>query len=104
MEQRQTTVRRLGRGDEEIVRRLATGERQTALLGDERTVFVAAFDGEDPVGLAFGYILLRRHGDPAHLFVYEVGVDEPYRRQGLATELMRSLAREAGVREGFVLT
>ena len=43
----QTTVRRLGPGDEDVVRKLAEREPQTELLHDDRTIFLAAFrDGE----------------------------------------------------------
>jgi ribosomal protein S18 acetylase RimI-like enzyme len=76
-------------------------------LADDRTVFVGAFDGERPVGFAFGYVLERRHGDPKIFFVYEVDVDSGYRRQGIATRLfdeMHRLAREQGAMESFVLT
>jgi len=97
-------IRRLGRGDEDVVVALATREPHTALLGDERTVFVAAFDGTEPIGFAFGYVLPRRHGAPTILFVYEIEVDAAYRRRRIATELMRALAAEAGAEEGFVLT
>ena len=100
------TVRRLVAGDEAVIVRLAEREPQTALLADERTLFVVAFDGETPVGFAFGYVLPRRHGDAEMLFVYEVDVDAGYRRQGTATRLLRELerlARERGVREAFVL-
>jgi ribosomal protein S18 acetylase RimI-like enzyme len=103
----QPTVRRLGPGDEDVVVTLAEGEPQTALLADDRTIFLAAFDGSDPVGFVFGYELPRRHGAPSLLFVYELDVDEPYRRQGVATRLMTELARIAkarGAAEGFVLT
>jgi ribosomal protein S18 acetylase RimI-like enzyme len=81
---------------------LACDEPRTALLHDERTVFLAAFDGERPVGFAFGYVLPRRHGKPTSMFVYELEVDEPYRRCGIATDLMRRLLAEAP--EGYVLT
>ena len=87
----ETIVRRLGPGDEDVVRRLAEAEPQTALLVDESTVFVAAFDGDTPVGFAFGYDLPRRHGAPSILFVYELEVDEAYRRRGVATALMTAL-------------
>jgi ribosomal protein S18 acetylase RimI-like enzyme len=100
------TVRRLVVGDEAVIALLAEREPQTALLADERTLFVVAFDEETPVGFAFGYVLPRRHGDAEMLFVYEVDVDEGYRRQGTATRLLRELerlARERGVREAFVL-
>jgi ribosomal protein S18 acetylase RimI-like enzyme len=103
----ETTVRRLGPGDEDVVRGLAEGEPQTALLSDERTIFVAAFRGATPVGFVFGYELPRRHGNPSILFVYEVEVVEACRGQGVATELFRELeriARGRGIREAFVLT
>lgn len=103
----ETTVRRLGAGDEEIVRGLAEGEPQTALLSDDRTIFLAAFRGAAPVGFVFGYALPRRHGNASILFVYEVEVDAACRGQGVATMLFRELeriARSLGIREGFVLT
>jgi ribosomal protein S18 acetylase RimI-like enzyme len=98
----QTRIRRLGPGDEAIVRLLAEDEPQTALLGDDRTVFLAAFDGEKPVGFAFGYVLPRRHGRPTVFFVYEIDVEEGYRRQGIGRRLMEGLL--AGHDEAFVLT
>jgi ribosomal protein S18 acetylase RimI-like enzyme len=97
------TIRRLGPGDEDVVRRLAEQEpARPELLADPRTVFVAALDGGHPVGFAFGYELPRRHGQPTELLVYELGVDEPYRRRGVATRLMRELLD--GRDGGFVLT
>jgi aminoglycoside 3-N-acetyltransferase I len=98
----QTTIRRLGPGDEAVIRTLAEDEPQTALLADDRTVFVAAFDGDEPVGFAFGYVLPRRHGRPTIFFVYEIDVDERYRRRGIGRRLMQELL--AGQEEAFVLT
>jgi ribosomal protein S18 acetylase RimI-like enzyme len=100
----QTTVRRLRPGDEDVVRALAEHEPQTALLADDRTIFLVAFAGEEPVGFAFGYELPRRHGAPTILFVYEIGVDEPYRRQGIATRLLTELRRAAPAAASFLLT
>ena len=97
-------LRRLRPGDEEVVRALATRVAGVELLRDERTVFVCAFAEGEPVGFAFGYVLPRRHGPPASLFVYELEVDERHRRRGLGTTLMRRLGEEAGASEGFVLT
>jgi len=106
------TIRRLGPGDEAIVVRLG-GERplthaQAAdLLADERTVYLVAFDEEEPVGYAFAHHLRRRRGDPSQLFVYDLEVNESRRRHGIATALMRRLeqiSREHGIRTGFVLT
>jgi ribosomal protein S18 acetylase RimI-like enzyme len=103
----ETTVRRLGPGDEGIVQALADGEPQTALLADEQTIFLVAFQGDQPIGFVFGYELLRRHGNPSILFVYEVEVHESSRGRGVATKLFRELERVArgrGIREAFVLT
>ena len=98
----QTVIRRLRPGDEDVVRLLAEDVPQTALLADDRTIFLVAFDGERPVGFAFGYVLPRRHGAESILFVYEIDVDEAYRRQGIGSRLMRELL--AGHDEAFVLT
>jgi ribosomal protein S18 acetylase RimI-like enzyme len=101
-------VRRLGPDDEQVVARLAEDAApQSGLLAEERTIFLVAFDGHDPVGFLLAYELLRRRGDPSQLFVYEVGVDEGRRRRGVATALFRALAniaRAQGIRHAFVLT
>ncbi len=100
-------IRRLRPGDEAVVRELAEREPQTRVLADERTIFLAAFEAGEAVGFVLAHELLRRHGDPAQLFVYELGVDENWRRQGIGTALWRALgqlARERGLTGGFLLT
>jgi ribosomal protein S18 acetylase RimI-like enzyme len=103
-------IRRLEPGDEGVVRELATfggpGDPE-ALLADPRTLMLVAFDGEQPVGFVLAHELPRRHGDPSKLFVYEVDVAETHRRLGIASALLArlgELARERGIRVGFVLT
>jgi ribosomal protein S18 acetylase RimI-like enzyme len=97
-------IRRLGPGDEDVVRALASHEPQTALLADERTIFLVAFEDGEPIGFAFGYVLPRRHREPAIFFVYEIEVDEAHRRRGIGKALLQAIEAEAGTREGFVLT
>jgi ribosomal protein S18 acetylase RimI-like enzyme len=103
-------IRRLGPGDEQIVDALATQgapARARELLDDERTIFLVAFDGDLPVGFVLAYELVRRHGDPSKLFVYEVDVTETHRRRGIGKALLTGLdriARARGIREGWVLT
>ena len=101
-------IRRLGKGDEDVVAILATSKPQTALLGDERTIFLVAFDDEGaPIGFVFGYELPRRHGHATQLLVYEVEVDERHRGRGIGKALLgdlASIARERGIVEGWVLT
>lgn len=87
--------------------RLADRQPQVALLADEGTIFLAAFQGDDPIGFVFGYELPRRHGAPSILFVYELDVDAAHRRQRIATQLLTELeriARSRGITEGFILT
>ena len=100
-------VRRLGPGDEGVVRALAEREPQVGLLADEGTMFLAAFEDSTPIGFVLAYVLPRRHGEPEHLFVYEIGVREDDRRRGVGRALMRRLAElagERGVRDAFLLT
>ena len=100
-------IRLLGPGDDGIVERLATREPRTALLQDPRTIFLVAFDDGAPAGFVLAYELPRRHGFNVTLIVYEVEVDEAFRRRGIATCLLGELeqvARRRGIEEAFVLT
>jgi aminoglycoside 3-N-acetyltransferase I len=104
------TIRLLGSGDEDVVRALATYEGPgdpEALLADPRTLMLVAFDGQRPAGFVLAHELPRRHGERAKLFVYEVDVAKSHRRRGIASALLArlaELARERGIRTGFVLT
>ena len=104
------SIRQLAPGDEEVVRELATYDGPgdpNALLADPRTLMLVAFDGERPVGFVLAHELPRRHGEPSKLFVYEVDVAESHQRRGIASALLTrlaELARERGIRAGFVLT
>jgi ribosomal protein S18 acetylase RimI-like enzyme len=107
---REIAIRLLAPGDEGVVRELATydgpGDPE-ALLADPRTLLLVAFDGEQPVGFVLAHDLPRRHGDRAKLFVYEVDVAEAHQRRGVGKALLArlgELARERGIRTGFVLT
>jgi ribosomal protein S18 acetylase RimI-like enzyme len=98
----QTTIREATADD---VRALAEHDPpRTALLEDPRTIFLVAERAGEVVGFVFGYLLPRRHREENELFVYELGVEEPHRRQGVATQLMRELRRRAGGAPAFVLT
>jgi GNAT superfamily N-acetyltransferase len=97
------TYRRLREGDENVLADL----EHTAMLADESTVVLAAFDGEHAVGSAIAHVLPHRHGNPKQLLIYDVGVDESHRRRGVARGLLEWLAayaRAHGVGEGWVLT
>ena len=53
----------------------------------------------DGTGIGFVSGIEMRHpdGDP-EMFVYELGVEEPWRRRGVAAALLRALGEEAGRR------
>jgi ribosomal protein S18 acetylase RimI-like enzyme len=100
-------IRRLGRGDEDVVVALATRAPHTALLEDDRTIFLVAFEGDEPIGFVLAHDLPRRHDPPAKLLVYEVDVAEAHRRRGVGKALLAELAeiaRSRGIRRGWVLT
>ena len=103
-------LRLLQPGDENVVRALRTYDGEgdpEGLLADPRTLMLVAFDEERPVGFVLAHELPRRHGDRSKLFVYEVDVAESHSRRGIGKALLvrlAELARERGIRVGFVLT
>lgn len=89
------------------MRKLATRPPHFELLEDERTIFLAAFEDGEPIGLVLAHHLPRRHDPPAKLLVYEVDVAEAHQRRGVGKALLAELgeiARERGIRHGWVLT
>jgi ribosomal protein S18 acetylase RimI-like enzyme len=103
-------LRLLAPGDEDVVRELAEYEGPgdpEGLLDDEHTLMLVAFDRDLPVGFVLAHELPRRHGDRSELFVYEVDVAVTHQRRGIGKAMLArlaELAREHGIRIGFVLT
>ena len=107
-------IRELGPGDEallqEVCRRFkervpADVEAARCLARDDIHVWVAEVDGE-PAGFAYAYVLLRVDGDRS-VFLYELGVDDRFRRRGLGRALVdeaRRLAEGEGVLKMWVDT
>lgn len=119
------TVRRLVPGDEAILAHLArhndrfgSMEERTellplneadafAFLRDDRTATFVAFSGDEPVGFAYACELYRRHTALRHLCVYELGVSDRHRKQGVGPALLDAIgdhARAQGIDRGFVIT
>ena len=105
---------RLGAGDErrlqELCRRfkhrVPSDEEAAALLArDDVHVWIADVDGE-VAGFAYAYVLLRIDGDTG-IFLYELEVDERFRRRGLGRALVdeaRALAERVGALKMWVDT
>ena len=68
-------------------------------LADERCALIAALDGDAPVGMVLGYELPRIDGPRPMMFLYEIGVLEPYRRRGIGKALMDALEQHCQARD-----
>ena len=107
-------IRELGPGDEPLLQevcrrfkgRVPDDDEATRFLArDDIHVWVAEVDGE-PAGFAYAYVLLRVDGDRS-VFLYELGVEERFRRRGLGRALVdeaRRLAEGEGVLKMWVDT
>jgi GNAT superfamily N-acetyltransferase len=104
-------IRRLAPGDEgvlqEVCRRYKSRvpndeEAADVLALDDLHVWIAEEDGE-PVGFAYAHELPRIDGATS-VFLYELDVDERFRRRGIGRALVEEANRLAGPRRMFVLT
>lgn len=102
------SVRRLGASDSQIAWRLARellGEAPdqeaplVALLSDDRTIVLAAFDGENAVGYLVAYTFPGLSGDKL-AYLYDIEVASNVRRQGVGARmvaLLQDICRRMGV-------
>jgi GNAT superfamily N-acetyltransferase len=104
-------IRRLRPGDEHTLQevceryksRVATDEEATRTLSlDDLHIWIAEVDGE-LAGFAYAHELQRIDGDTM-VFLYELEVDERFRRRGLGRALVEEAKTLAGGRRAFVLT
>lgn len=106
-------IARLGQGDEDRVVKASRlfdnlSDQDLAadfLRRDGHHLLVASMDGVD-VGFVSG-IEMAHPDKPAEMLLYELGVDEPYRRRGVGRALtlaLVELARERGCRGVWLLT
>lgn len=107
-------IRRVEPGDEPRLQelcsrfkeRVPSEEEAAALLArDDVYVWVAEVEGE-LAGFAYAYLLLRIDGDTS-VFLYELGIDERFRRRGLGRALVdqaRVLAERTGALKMWVDT
>jgi ribosomal protein S18 acetylase RimI-like enzyme len=76
-------------------------------LADDRNILLFAFEGSVAVGFLRGTELQQLANRRRQMFLYEVSVEESFRRRGVATALIQALlqdCRERGFEEVFVFT
>jgi len=106
-------IRRLVEGDEDRVvaashlfDNSADSDATRRFLADGRHHIFVAYEGEHPVGFVTGVEVT--HPDKGtEMFLYELAVQEEYRRRGIGRELVESLkvlAQERGCYGMWVLT
>lgn len=101
-------IRRLQAGDEEAAARVVedvklAGDGITdvtidpvnllSFLSKGTSYLLAAYMEATPVGFILAYELPRIDGPRPMMFLYEIGVDERFRRQGIAKALIEELKR-----------
>jgi ribosomal protein S18 acetylase RimI-like enzyme len=83
------------------------GHATEAFLADERHHLLIGYVGDSPAGFVTAVELLHPDKPQPEMFLYELGVDTPFRGRGVATALMERLVEvchERGCGEMFVLT
>jgi aminoglycoside 3-N-acetyltransferase I len=67
----------------------------SALLSRDTFVAIAAFAGPAVIGGLTAYVLPKFEQARAELYIYDLAVDEPHRRRGVATAMIEELKRLA---------
>lgn len=115
------TVRTLGPADVPVLERMlamfgeAFGEPDTyggarprpayleQLLGSPLFIAVAALKDDEVVGGLAAYVLPKFEQERSEVYIYDLAVAEPHRRQGIATALIRELQAVAAERGAWVI-
>jgi ribosomal protein S18 acetylase RimI-like enzyme len=93
-----TVIRALGPGDDQLVIAAshlfdhpARPDATADFLGDGRHHLLVAYEGTRPVGFVSGVEVT--HPDKGtEMFLYELAVEEPFRRRGIGRDLVEHLA------------
>jgi aminoglycoside 3-N-acetyltransferase I len=75
----------------------------TKLLANEDFIALAAMDGDEVVGGLAAYVLRKFEQPRSEVYIYDLAVDESYRRAGIATALIGALKPIAKARGAYVI-
>ena len=73
------------------------------LLGGDSFIAVAALHGGEVVGGLAAYELRKFEQERSEIYIYDLAVAAPYRRQGIATALIQQLKVAAAARGAYVI-
>ncbi|MEZ5344582.1 MAG: GNAT family N-acetyltransferase [Pyrinomonadaceae bacterium] len=83
----------------------ASGEYLTRILSRSDFHVIVAISGEKVIGGLVAYELVRYKEENAEMFLFEMGVEESFRRRGIGTALieeLKKICREKGITDMFV--
>ena len=72
-------------------------------LANPNHLALAAFSDKKMVGGLVAYELQKFEQARSEIYIYDLAVDENYRRQGVATGLITALQKEAAQRQAYVI-
>jgi aminoglycoside 3-N-acetyltransferase I len=73
------------------------------LLGSRTFIAVAALVGSEVVGGISAYVLPKFEQARSEIYIYDLAVDEAYRRRGVATAMIEALKQLAAARGAYVI-
>jgi len=80
--------------DDEYLRRL---------LSSEQFIAIAALEGDKVVGGLAAYVLPKFEQPRSEIYIYDLAVDEAFRRRGIATAMIAEIQRQAASRGAWVI-
>jgi len=75
----------------------------TRLLARDHFIAVAAFSGTELVGGIAAYVLEKFEQERSEIYIYDLAVAEPHRRQGIAAAMIAELQSIAAERDTWVI-
>lgn len=80
-----------------------TGAYLERLLGNDTFIALAAVKGDEVIGGLAAYCLPKFEQERSEIYIYDLAVAKPNRRQGVATALIRELQKIALARNAHVI-
>lgn len=72
-------------------------------LSDSSFIAIAGYSGGKVVGGLAGYVLRKFEQERSEIYIYDLAVLEPHRRQGVATAMINLLKTVAAARGAYVI-